>query len=96
MISRAQVRQVARLARLELTPEEEELFAAQLQHVLEYVERLSAVDVEGVEPLAFAGDVGHEAPMRDDASWASLDRERVLEEAPEHDGASFVVPRIIE
>src|SRR5207302_8437292 len=55
-IDRAQVRHVARLARLALSPEEEERFAAQLGHVLEYIERLSAVDVSGVEPLSFAGE----------------------------------------
>jgi len=53
-IDRAQVRHVARLARLALSEEEEERFAAQLGQVLEYVERLQAVDVPEVEPLSFA------------------------------------------
>ena len=94
-IDRAQVRHVARLARLALSPEEEERYAAQLQHVLEYIERLMAVDIAGVEPLSFAGDVSA-MPLRDDVVQPSLPREKVLEEAPEHDGQAFVVPRIIE
>ena len=95
-IDRAQVRHVARLARLALSPEEEERFAAQLGHVLEYIERLSAVDVSGVEPLSFAGDEKAGLTLRDDAPVRSLPREKVLEQAPQQDGKAFVVPRIIE
>ena len=95
-IDRVQVRQVARLARLLLSPEEEERFAAQLGHVLEYIERLQAVDVEGVAPLAFAGDGAALAPLREDVPHPCLPREQVLSQAPQHDGKSFVVPRIIE
>jgi aspartyl-tRNA(Asn)/glutamyl-tRNA(Gln) amidotransferase subunit C len=95
-IDRAQVRHVARLARLALSDEEEERFAAQLGHVLEYVERLQAVDVSGVEPLAFAGDAAAGLPLRPDQPRAGLPRETVLAQAPETDGESFLVPRIIE
>ncbi len=95
-IDRAQVRHVARLARLALSPEEEERFAAQLGHVLEYIERLSAVDVSGVEPLSFAGDERAGLPLREDVPHQSLPREKVLAQAPQHDSEAFVVPRIIE
>ena len=95
-IDRAQVRHVARLARLQLSAEEEERFAAQLGHVLEYIERLQAVDVSGVEPLGFAGDADAAAPLREDTPRPGLDRETVLSQAPQQDGKAFVVPRIIE
>jgi len=95
-IDRAQVRHVARLARLAVSPEEEERFAAQLGHVLEYIERLSAVDVSGVEPLSFAGDAQAKLAVRDDVPRPSLPREKVLEQAPQHDSQAFLVPRIIE
>jgi len=96
-IDRNTVRHVARLARLALSPEEEERTAAQLGHVLEYIERLESVDISGVEPLSFAGDASEaEAVMRDDAVGPSLPREKVLAEAPEQDGSAFVVPRILE
>ena len=96
-IDRNTVRHVARLARLALTAEEEERTAAQLGHVLEYIERLAAVDVSGIEPLSFAGDASEaEAVMRDDTVRPSLPREKVLAEAPEQDGGAFVVPRILE
>jgi aspartyl-tRNA(Asn)/glutamyl-tRNA(Gln) amidotransferase subunit C len=93
-IDRAQVRHVARLARLQLSTEEEERFAAQLGHVLEYIERLSQVDVAGVEPLSFAGEAG--VPLREDEPQPCLPREKVLAQAPEHHRHAFVVPRIIE
>ena len=96
-IDRNTVRHVARLARLALTAEEEERTAAQLGHVLEYIERLEAVEIEGIEPLSFAGDASEaEAVMRDDEIRPGLPREKVLAEAPEQDGSAFVVPRILE
>lgn len=95
-IDRAQVRHVARLARLSLSPQEEDLFAAQLGHVLEYVERLSVVEVEGVEPLSFAGDAQSAAPLREDTPRPGLDRAKVLAQAPQHDEEAFLVPRILE
>jgi aspartyl-tRNA(Asn)/glutamyl-tRNA(Gln) amidotransferase subunit C len=94
-IDRAQVRHVARLARLALSDDEEERFAAQLAHVLEYIERLRQVDVTGVEPLSFAGDA-QGAALREDEPRPSLPREQVLAQAPQQDGTAFVVPRIIE
>lgn len=95
-IDRSQVRQVARLARLALSPEEEERFAAQLGHVLEYIERLNSVDVTDVAPLSFAGDAAAQLPLREDETAPCLPREKVLAQAPQADGAAFIVPRIIE
>ena len=95
-IDRAQVRHVARLARLALSAEEEERFASQLQHVLEYIERLQQVDVAGVEPLSFAGDVSTGLPLRADEPKPCLPREKVLAQAPQADDEAFLVPRIIE
>ena len=52
------VRDVARLARIELTDEEAATFQSQLGRVLEYVEQLGKLDVSGVEPTAHANPVG--------------------------------------
>ena len=97
-IDRAQVKHVAHLARLELTGAEEERLAQQLSSVLGYVEQLSQVDVSGVEPLAFAGDAsaGSEALLRPDEPQPGLLREPVLAQAPDTDGQTFLVPRILE
>jgi len=98
-LDRKQVRHVARLARLQLSDAEEERFASQLSHVLEYIEKLEAVDVSGVEPLSFAGEVGAEeaaSSLRPDQPRPGLTREQALAAAPAHDDDAFLVPRIIE
>jgi aspartyl-tRNA(Asn)/glutamyl-tRNA(Gln) amidotransferase subunit C len=96
-IDRNAVRHVARLARLALSPEEEERTARELGRVLDYIERLASVDVSAVEPLTFAGDAAEaKESMRADEPRPSLPREKVLKQAPEHDGSTFLVPRIIE
>jgi aspartyl-tRNA(Asn)/glutamyl-tRNA(Gln) amidotransferase subunit C len=95
-IDRAQVRHVARLARLALSAEDEERFAAQLQNVLGYIERLQQVDVSGVMPLSFAGDLEGGLPLRADEPKPCLPREKVLSQAPQADEEAFLVPRIIE
>jgi aspartyl-tRNA(Asn)/glutamyl-tRNA(Gln) amidotransferase subunit C len=96
-IDRETVRHVARLARLALGPAEEEKTARELGHVLDYIERLKAVDVSGIEPLSFAGDPAEaKDSMRADEVKPGLAREVVLSQAPEHDGRAFLVPRIVE
>ena len=98
-IDRAQVRHVALLARLELSPAEEEQFAAQLSHVLGYIETLLAVDVSQVAPLSFAGDAPAqeaELALREDLVVNGLLREEALAGAPARDERSFLVPRILE
>lgn len=88
------VRYVAHLARLELTAEEETQFAAQLAHVLGYVEKLKELDVTGVEPTA------HAVPLlnvtRPDAARPSLPTAEALRNAPAAAGGLFVVPKIVE
>ncbi|HBL11934.1 MAG TPA: Asp-tRNA(Asn)/Glu-tRNA(Gln) amidotransferase GatCAB subunit C, partial [Cyanobacteria bacterium UBA11162] len=57
MIDREQVRKVANLARLELTPEEEEQFLPQLNGILDYFQQLSELDTQDVPPTTRAIDV---------------------------------------
>jgi len=98
-IDRSQVRHVAHLARLSLSAAEEEKFTAQLSQVLGYIEKLESVDVSGVEPLAFAGDVdpaSAKAALRDDRARSGLTREDALAAAPQRDAQAFLVPRILE
>lgn len=90
----AQVRHVAKLARLSLTPEEETRFATQLSHVLDAVEALASVDTEGVPPTTFA--VANATHARADEVGDELKVEDVLENAPQREGTSFAIPRVIE
>jgi aspartyl-tRNA(Asn)/glutamyl-tRNA(Gln) amidotransferase subunit C len=90
VIDREQVLHVARLARLELSEAEIERMAEELSGILEHVDRISSLDLEGVEPTSHV--VPLENVMRPDEPRPSLPRERALESAPDaHEGA-FRVP----
>ena len=97
-----QVRHVAALARLSLTPEEEQAYAEQLSAILDAVAQLQELDVTGVAPTSHASlgagsDTGSgEALLREDAQQPSLPSERALANAPARDGSSFAVPKILE
>jgi aspartyl-tRNA(Asn)/glutamyl-tRNA(Gln) amidotransferase subunit C len=88
------VKYVAQLARLALTPEEEQKFGAQLTSVLGYIEKLKEVDVSGVEPTA------HAFPLvnitRPDEPRPSMSHEDALRNAPAQANGLFIVPRIVE
>jgi aspartyl-tRNA(Asn)/glutamyl-tRNA(Gln) amidotransferase subunit C len=93
MIDREQVRKVALLARLELTPEEEEQFTTQLGSILDYIEQLSELDVSDVPPTARAIDVSN--ITREDEMQPYSDREAILNSAPEQEREFFKVPKIL-
>jgi aspartyl-tRNA(Asn)/glutamyl-tRNA(Gln) amidotransferase subunit C len=88
------VRYVARLARLALSPEEEQKFGAQLGHVLGYIEKLKEVDVSGVEPTAHAFPLVN--VTRPDETRPSLTNEEALHNAPAKANGLFIVPKIVE
>lgn len=92
--SKIDVVYVANLARLELTAEEKATFQPQLETIVKYVEKISAVDVEGVEPMM------HGRPLvnafREDVVKPSLDREVALANAPAKVGDEFLLPKIVE
>jgi len=90
VIDREQVLHVARLARLRLTDEEVERMADELSSILEHVERITELDLEGVEPTSHVVDV--ENVLRPDEPRPSLPRERALENAPDPAEAGFRVP----
>lgn len=93
MLDREQVHKVALLARLELTPEEEEKFTTQLGSILDYFEQLSELDVSNVQPTTRAIDVSN--ITRSDEQITCQDREAILNGAPEQDGDFFKVPQIL-
>lgn len=92
-LTREQVRKVALLARLELTPAEEEQFTRQLSAILDYFEQLSELDVTDVPPTTRAIDVSN--VTRQDALQPYPNREEILDGAPDRDGEFFKVPKII-
>ena len=92
-ISPDDVAHVAHLARLDLSPEELELFTEQLGAVLEHAADVAALDTEGVPPTA------HPLPLtnvlRDDVPRPSLDRDEVLAQAPAAEAGMFRVPPVL-
>mgnify|MGYP006272921565 CR=1 FL=1 len=93
MIDKEQVRKVALLARLELTPEEEEKFTPQLGSILDYFEQLSELDVSKVEPTTRAIDVSNITRL--DELKPCQNREDILNNAPDRDEDFFKVPQIL-
>lgn len=93
MIDRELVHKVALLARLELTPEEEEQFTTQLGSILEYVDQLGELDVTDVPPTTRAIDVSN--VTRADNLQPYLEREAILNGAPAQEGEFFKVPKIL-
>ena len=90
MIDRDQVLHVARLARLELTEAELERMAGELSTILDHVERMNELDLDGVEPTSHV--VALENVLRPDNPRPSWPREQVLEPAPDPEEGAFRVP----
>jgi aspartyl-tRNA(Asn)/glutamyl-tRNA(Gln) amidotransferase subunit C len=91
VIEREQVLHVARLARLRLSDDEVETMVGELSGILEHVDRIGNLDLEGVEPTSHV--VALENVLRpDDAPWQSLPREVALASAPEPSEGAFRVP----
>ncbi|MBN8247716.1 MAG: Asp-tRNA(Asn)/Glu-tRNA(Gln) amidotransferase subunit GatC [Verrucomicrobia bacterium] len=85
---------VSRLARIDLTAEEEQRLGHQLTAILGYVAQLKEVNVEGIEPTAHAFPL--ENVMRPDVPAEPLPHEEALRNAPAQSGGLFVVPKIVE
>ena len=90
MLDRDDVLHVARLARLELNDEEVDRMAAELSKVLDHIEAIRELDLEGVPPTSHVIDVVN--VLRADEPTPSLPREVILAAAPEPLGDGFGVP----
>ncbi|MGN0832500.1 MAG: Asp-tRNA(Asn)/Glu-tRNA(Gln) amidotransferase subunit GatC [Kiritimatiellia bacterium] len=85
---------VAELARLELTDEEKAVFQPQLESIVRYVEKISTVDVSGVEPMMHGRSLAN--AFREDVVRPSLAAEAALANAPQRVGDEFLLPKIVE
>ena len=93
-ISLEQVRHVARLARLELSPDDEQRLRADMDEMLAYVDKLNELDTQNVAPTTQVGEAG--TPMRDDEVTNRPAAEAMLANAPSRERGYFKVPKIIE
>ena len=88
------VEHVARLARLELGTEDKERMRRELNSILAYIDKLRALDTEGVEPTSHAVPMTN--IMREDVVRPSFPQPDMLANAPDRSGDFFRVPKIIE
>jgi aspartyl-tRNA(Asn)/glutamyl-tRNA(Gln) amidotransferase subunit C len=90
VIERDQVLHVAKLARLRLSEEEVERMAGELSGILDHVDRIAALDLEGVPPTSHVVEL--ENVLRADEPRPSWPKDVVLEQAPDPDEGAFRVP----
>jgi aspartyl-tRNA(Asn)/glutamyl-tRNA(Gln) amidotransferase subunit C len=92
-LTREEVEKVSLLARLRLSPAELDTMTEQLSQIVEYVEQLSQLDTENVEPMAHAIDVAN--VFADDQPRDSFDREAMFGNAPSRDDECYLVPAVL-
>jgi len=92
-ITKEEVLYVADLARLNLDDASIDKFAGQIGDVLEYVEKLNAVDTKGLRPTSHAISLTN--AFREDKQGQPLNREQALANAPEKEDGNFVVPKVV-
>lgn len=90
----ADVKRIARLARIAVPDEELPGLAKELNGLLEWVEQLNSVDTAGVEPMTSV--VAVTLPMREDAVTDGGVQEKVLSNAPERVRGFYAVPKVVE
>lgn len=90
----ADVEHVARLARLELSAEEKNLFAGQMDAILGYVEKLKELNTDGILPTSHAVPI--ENAFREDEARPSIGVEKALANAPDRVESFYRVPKVIE
>ncbi len=93
-ITRAEVEHVARLARLELSAEEAEIFTGQMDAILAYVDKLNELDTTGITPTSHAVPV--ENAFRADEERPSIGTDNAMANAPDRVDGFFRVPKVIE
>lgn len=93
-INDAMVDKLAHLARLKFNDEEKQEIQKDLQRMIEFVEKLNELNLDGVEPLLHMSDEIN--ILREDEVKGSISREEALKNAPLHDEQFFKVPKVIK
>lgn len=92
-LTRQDVEKVALLARLKFAEAELEKITKHMVQIVQYVDKLSELNTEDVEPMAHALDIQN--ALAEDESRPSLSRNEVLKNAPKHDEEYFLVPAVL-
>lgn len=93
-IDKNTVAKIARLARIQVSEQDQESLAQELTSILKMVEELNAVDTSGVEPLTSVVQMG--LPLRADEVSDGGIADKILANAPETAAGFFVVPKVVE
>jgi aspartyl-tRNA(Asn)/glutamyl-tRNA(Gln) amidotransferase subunit C len=93
-LDKATVAHIATLARIKLPETEQDRIAGELSHILTWIEQLSEVNTDGVEPMTSV--VAMTMPMREDVVSHGDRVEDILANAPEQAHGFFVVPKVVE
>ena len=94
VISKEEVKHIAKLAKLSLSDEEVEKYGAELGQIAEFVAELNEVDISGVEPTAHVVDKNN--VFRKDEMKQSFPREQILKNAPSKEAGCISVPKVVE
>jgi len=93
-VNTEQVRHIAKLARIAMSDGEIEELVPELNAIIGWVEQLSAVDTDGIEPLTAVID--QKLRLREDKVSDGNVRDAILANAPEAEHGFFAVPKVIE
>ena len=94
MLSLEEVQRVAHLARIEISPDEARAAQGQLNDIFALIEKMQAVDTEGVEPMSHAQELG--LRLREDRVTETDQREAFQAIAPQVEAGLYLVPKVIE
>ncbi|MEM9415401.1 MAG: Asp-tRNA(Asn)/Glu-tRNA(Gln) amidotransferase subunit GatC [Planctomycetota bacterium] len=92
-ISETDVRHAAKLSRLSLNDDQVHQYTDQLANILDYIQKLNELDIDGVEPMPHALDQHN--ILREDRETPGLDTDDVLANAPDREGPFFKVPKVL-
>lgn len=88
------IKKVAGLAHIKLSPEEEKKIEKDLESILKYVESLKSLDTENVEPTSHVLDMENVFRKDEVVKWDG--RDEVLKNAPQSEGKFFKVPKVVD
>jgi aspartyl-tRNA(Asn)/glutamyl-tRNA(Gln) amidotransferase subunit C len=93
-ITEQTVQYAAALAKLTVSEEEKQTVAIELDHILDYIETMNALDTEGIEPMSHVLPVKN--VFREDVVTNGDNRTELLKNAPKQKDGSFAVPKTVE
>lgn len=92
-ITEETVDHIAHLARLEFTGDSKKAIMQDMENIIGFMDKLSEVDTEGVEPLIFMSDEIN--VLRDDVAEVTVSQKEALKNAPKHDSDYFRIPKVL-